>query len=204
MSGLELAGVALPRMEIVSPATPMDVGDLTFSSYLSHSSLISIFSRSIFDRMAARVSAEAARMPTRRNIYVWRADTRARVMRNEDELVERLVQRLGVQPVVLSTLTLDEQILLFKGAQVVIGPHGAGLANIVFCRPNTVLYELIPHHYINPVVNHLAQLRGMHYWCDVHRAETRPDLWRHQTPWTVDIEAVERRVEEILSFHRLS
>jgi capsular polysaccharide biosynthesis protein len=114
-----------------------------------------------------------------------------------------LVRDFGVEPVVLSVLTLDEQITLMRNARVVIGPHGAGLANVAFCSPGTVLYELLPDHYINPCVNQLAQLRGLHYWGDVHASETNSGLWRHHTPWTVDIASVELRLRQILSVYDL-
>lgn len=40
-------------------------------------------------------------------------------------------------------LGVDEQIALFCNADVIVGPHGAGLANILFQR-TPVLVELLP------------------------------------------------------------
>jgi capsular polysaccharide biosynthesis protein len=200
LQGLQLAGVDLPEVITVDPAVPIDIDDLAFSSLLSDPSLLSPFSLSVFDRMLERAAAAgpvtACAKPL---IYIWRADSSARPMLNEDELVERLVRAWGVEPVVLSLLSLNEQIAVFRNARVVVGPHGAGLANVVFCSSAAVLYELLPSHYLNPCINQLAQLRGLHYWCDVHDAQSQPGLWRHQVPWTVDIDLVERRLEAILS-----
>jgi capsular polysaccharide biosynthesis protein len=122
-------------------------------------------------------------------------------MRNEDELVERLMRNFDIRPVILSAYTLDEQIALFRNARLIVGPHGAGLANMIFAAPGAVLYELLPDHYINSCINQLAQLRGLHYWCDVHKSEPTPGLWRHQVPWTVDIDAIEHRLDQIISSH---
>ncbi len=110
-----------------------------------------------------------------------------------------MLARYDVEPVVLSTLSLDQQIALFRNARLVIGPHGAGLANVVFSAPNTVLYELLADHRINSCMNRLAQLRGVHYWCDVHMGEDRHGLW----PWTVDLAAVERRLRDLRSVYDL-
>jgi capsular polysaccharide biosynthesis protein len=33
-------------------------------------------------------------------------------------------------------------IQLFNWADVVIGPHGAGFSNLVFCKPKTVVIEI--------------------------------------------------------------
>jgi hypothetical protein len=200
LRGLELAGIQCQETIDLEAGTPLDIDDLTFSSFLCGSNPLSPFSLSVFDRMIEHTKApDPKNFCDRRIIYVWRADSVGRPMRNEDELVDRLIRNFGVDPVMLSLLSLDEQIALFRNARLVIGPHGAGLANIVFCSPGAVLYELLPSHYINSGPNHLAQLRGVHYWCDVHKAEAKPGLWRHQTPWVVDIASVEARLQEIIS-----
>jgi len=198
-AGLALAGVTPPPLLPAALAGPLDIADLTFCSLLNGDDRPSLFARSVYDRMAA--AAGPAEGPSL--IYVWRADSPTRPMRNEDALVDALAG-LGVAPVLLSALTLAEQVRLFGAARLVIGPHGAGLANVVFAPPGAVLYELLPSHYVKPHMSRLAELRGLHYWCDVHPAETRPGLWRHHTPWWVDIDAVLARVSAILRLYRLS
>jgi capsular polysaccharide biosynthesis protein len=54
---------------------------------------------------------------------------------------------------------------------VVIGAHGAGLTNVVFCRPGTILYELMPNFYINPCCRRLAQTAGLTYHADIFEAD---------------------------------
>ena len=66
-------------------------------------------------------------------IYVARTDAHNRVALNEPELIE-LLERQGVRIVVPSTLSVAEQIAAFRAARLVIGPHGVGLSNIVFCQ----------------------------------------------------------------------
>jgi hypothetical protein len=198
---LELAGVAVPRIEQLDPLPPVDMADLTVSSLLAEGDEPSLFSRAIYERMARRAMAGAAG-GSPEMIYVWRADATARPMRNEDELVEMLAGH-GVEPVVLGALGLEEQIRLFRGARLVIGPHGAGLANVVFASPGAVLYELLPEHYLNPCVCRLTAFQDVHYWCDVHPSEPRRGVWRHLIPWRVDVAAVERRLAEIVAAHGL-
>jgi len=199
-TGLKLAGITPPPLLPATVAGPLDIADLTFCSLLNGGDRPSLFARSVYDRMAAAAAAGTAEGPGL--IYVWRADSSSRPMRNEDALVDALAG-LGVVPVLLSALTLAEQVRLFGGARLVVGPHGAGLANVVFARPGAVLYELLPSHYLKPHMSRLAELAGLHYWCDVHPAETQPGLWRHHTPWRVDIDAVLARVTAILKLYRL-
>jgi hypothetical protein len=207
---LELAGIAGGERLVVDAMQPIDVRDLTVSSLLIGNDDPASFALSVYDRMieaaghrgAGQVGAgQVGAGPAM--IYVWRVDAVHRPLRNEDALVEMLVG-YGVEPVVLSTLSLDEQIRLFRDAKLIIGPHGAGLSNVVFAAPGAVLYELLPDHYLNVCINRLAQLRGVHYWCDAHPAANRPGMWRHDVPWSVDIGAVERRLLEIVALHDIA
>jgi capsular polysaccharide biosynthesis protein len=36
----------------------------------------------------------------------------------------------------------SDQVAAFRGANLVVGPHGAGLSNLVFSAPGTTLIEL--------------------------------------------------------------
>ena len=44
--------------------------------------------------------------------------------------------------VVLEKMEFKEQVKYFKNAKIVIGVHGGGLANILFCEPKTTLVEV--------------------------------------------------------------
>ena len=198
---MALAGIAPPPLAVIKPMPPMDVRDLCFSSLLTGGDDPSLFRRSVFEGMVARADmAGAATSP--KLLYIARPDTQSRPMRNEEALVARLA-RLGVTPVVLSLLSLAEQIRLFRCAHLIIGPHGGGLGNVVFAASGAVLHELMPSHYVNPCMGVLAQQHGLHYRCDIHPADDVPGVWRHMIPWSVDIDAVERRVVEIMLTYRI-
>tara|TARA_B100000795_G_C22528457_1_gene334132 strand:+ start:108 stop:515 length:408 start_codon:yes stop_codon:yes gene_type:complete len=71
-----------------------------------------------------------------------------------DAIKNSLVVRLpnhDVKAVDPSELSLIEQAKLFQGADVVIGPHGAGLVNVIFCKVGTVVVEL-------PTIEHAGML----------------------------------------------
>ena len=74
-------------------------------------------------------------------IYISRADATTRRVSNEAELVT-LLERYGFEKVLFSALTLYEQAAICHNAEVIVGPHGAGLSNIVFCRPGTKFLEI--------------------------------------------------------------
>ena len=39
---------------------------------------------------------------------------------------------------------IDEQIEIFSNAEKIIAPHGSNLANIIFCKPETEIFEITP------------------------------------------------------------
>ncbi len=73
-------------------------------------------------------------------VFISRLDTQRHFL-NEDEIF-KLFEPLGFVSYQLSKMTLEEQISLFQNAKVVIGEHGAGLGNILFCKPGTMVIEL--------------------------------------------------------------
>ena len=56
--------------------------------------------------------------------------------KNEKELIHFLKKK-NFFSVKLSELSVEEQIKLFNDAQIVIGLHGAGLANLIWCNKYT-------------------------------------------------------------------
>jgi capsular polysaccharide biosynthesis protein len=113
-----------------------------------------------------------------RRIYIDRraSDRRPnahRRLRNEDEVVAAL-SRLGFKPVRLEGLSLQQQIALFAHAEAIVAPHGAGLANLVFARPGTILIELHMDTWTNWCFRHLAAVCGLRYDAVVGRAEPAP------------------------------
>lgn len=66
-----------------------------------------------------------------RKIYISRNDASQRKVTNHAE-VHRMVQDLGFEVVYLSKLTFLAQADLFYQADIIVGEHGAGLANLLF------------------------------------------------------------------------
>ncbi len=111
--------------------------------------------------------ASAARAPRGhgQRIYISRNDslkTRRRVDNEQD--VMDLLGAYGFRRVLLSELSLVEQIGLFRSAEAVIGPHGAGLVSTVYCRPKTKVVELWPLGFpaVSPFWN-IASLADLDY-----------------------------------------
>ncbi len=64
-----------------------------------------------------------------------------RTIANEDDVKKELVKN-NFTPVKLHNISFKEQVNLFYNAKCVVGLHGAGFANLVFCKPGTKVVEL--------------------------------------------------------------
>lgn len=76
-----------------------------------------------------------------RRIYVSRRRAAVRRIINEAEL-EAILRPAGFVSIELEALPWPEQVALFSNAEIVLAPHGAALANIVFCAPNAFVAEI--------------------------------------------------------------
>jgi hypothetical protein len=76
-------------------------------------------------------------------IYISRAGARSRRIVNESRLLDVLA-RHGFVTVRLETMPFADQVRTFQSARCIVAPHGAGLANLVFCRPGASVIELLP------------------------------------------------------------
>lgn len=78
---------------------------------------------------------------TSNRIYISRDDATSRRIRNKDE-VRTVLDKYDIKEYVLTDLSVQKQAHLFANADLIVSPHGAGLANIVFCDNETTLIEL--------------------------------------------------------------
>jgi hypothetical protein len=80
--------------------------------------------------------------------YVSRADATIRRLINENEVIDFLKAK-GFEILTLTGMPLQEQIEIFSRAKIVIGPHGAGLTNVIFSAKENILVELMPNDEVN-------------------------------------------------------
>ncbi|MEM9449262.1 MAG: tetratricopeptide repeat protein [Cyanobacteria bacterium P01_E01_bin.6] len=96
-------------------------------------------------------------------LYISRAHARYRHVINEADVMNQL-QPLGFIPVVLESLSVQQQVALFAHARIIVAPHGAGLTNLAFCQPGAQVVELVSPHYMRTdywIISHHLRLR--HY-----------------------------------------
>ena len=76
-----------------------------------------------------------------KKIYVTREDSNYRKVINEGDVVTILREK-GYKVINPQLYEIDEQIEIFSNAEKIIAPHGSNLANIIFCKPGTEIFEI--------------------------------------------------------------
>ncbi|MCX2562002.1 glycosyltransferase family 61 protein [Acetobacter farinalis] len=89
----------------------------------------------------------------------------SRISPEEQAQIETVLARRGFEKVFLERMDLETQIALFRQADCIVAPHGAGLANMVFARPGTRLLEL------NRLLDGQPHLRNCFYVITLQRRQ---------------------------------
>ena len=100
-----------------------------------------------FQKRIAAMYAGVRSPRTRRLLVARKGPTRT--IHNIEQL-QAFLSRYDFETVYLEGLSMLDQILLFQSAEFIISPHGAGLANLLFCEPGTKVIELMPCAEVRP------------------------------------------------------
>ena len=95
--------------------------------------------------LAARNTLGITRRPSRSDdakLFVLRENASTRRLLNQDALAKLLEKEFGFTSVDPGAMSLDRQKELFSNARIIIGPHGAGLANAIFSECPQLLFEI--------------------------------------------------------------
>jgi len=82
---------------------------------------------------------------------------------NEKNVYEYL-EGIGYKTIFCEDYLFEEQISLFNGAKFIVSPHGAGLANLVFCKGGAKVLEMLSPLYLNACYRKVAAYSGVDYY----------------------------------------
>ena len=101
---------------------------------------------------------------TYKKIYIDRSDTvfnHCKLINNSE--VTTFLKLKGFKILKLSKLSFLNQITIFNNAKFIVGPHGAGFANLIFCKKNTKVLEIKPHNHPNKVYQRISNINNINY-----------------------------------------
>jgi capsular polysaccharide biosynthesis protein len=76
-----------------------------------------------------------------KRLFISREDSGIRKLLNERALFHEL-EKMDFQCLQLGQMTVREQLAAFAGAEIVVGPHGAGLTNMIYAPKTAKLVEI--------------------------------------------------------------
>lgn len=162
---LELVGVTSPA---ISAEPVYRVSQLFFTNCMAHNlHSPNVHFLTVRNIQLSNVSENLAPGVGER-IYISRRAARFRSFLDEPEIETRLAA-LGFSIVQPEMLQVDQQIQMFHRANVIVGPTGAAFANVIYCRPGTLVVEIVPTPMAAYWVGWLCALtdsRWRPYFCD--------------------------------------
>jgi len=96
-----------------------------------------------------------------KKIYISRQKTGNRRVYNYDGVME-IISHFGFEPYILEDLSFEEQVELFTEADVIMGPHGAGLSNMIFAD-DPLIIEMLPEDTLRPHFYFISGAMGFDY-----------------------------------------
>ena len=101
-----------------------------------------------------------------KKIYIDRSDSTSNVAKyrslvNESE-IKNVLKADGFKSIILNQLSFNEQIKHFNEADFIIGLHGAGFANLSFCKSSARVLEFKMHK-TGKVIENLAKTNNLKY-----------------------------------------
>ena len=136
----------------------------------------------------------SAAPPGTRRVFISRAAATRRRLINEDEIWPML-RAEGFERVEMEQLGFEAQVALMRETGVLLGPHGAGLTNMMFCPPGTHVVEIADLSFPNPNFYALACGTSQHYW--LVPGEGRGDVHPLEKDLHVDPEALRPVLQEL-------
>jgi hypothetical protein len=184
---LRLLGIDQERVREVKPNEVIRARQLVYSAYLASAFFPGVQRSGVANRIRDSLRHETG--STRRKTYLARTDTNRRRIENETELIGAL-EAEGFDCVTPGELSFSEQVVISAESEVIIGPHGAGMANLLFAPEGGRALEVGRSAHLNPANLTLGMTRGLTYWLDLFPSTGE----RHRLTGPVDVNQIMKTV----------
>jgi hypothetical protein len=127
------------------------------------------------DRVLAKADAQYPDKQPFRRIFISRQKASRRKPLNEDDVMAMLAS-YGFVRCFVEDLSFIERVLLFRDAEFVVGPHGAGLVYLIFSQKTSVI-ELFPSEaFVKPDFFQIARCNDFSYGFLINEAPDQDSL----------------------------
>lgn len=137
---LDLLGIRREQLIEVDAGEVLAVGKLVVPAILSTNTFVAQEVLNWLRQFGLSHLPRECAGPKRR-LFISRADATVRCLINEEEVYAAL-EPLGFERFIPGTHFFIEQVEAFSNAECIVGPHGAGLTNLVFAPPNVLIIDI--------------------------------------------------------------
>lgn len=188
---LEILNISRTQIMEISDDEAVVCANLLVPTFLARTTIIHPVVPELLKR-ALRPSQRASG----RRVYISRRDAGSRRLVNEAQ-IERMLATHGFEAAHLTSMSLQAQIDLFSSAEIVVGAHGAGLTNILFCSPGTRVIEIYtPLHKVTSMRVLSAVRTHRHVMVPAENISVGDDGNPLLGDWSVDVALLERALVE--------
>lgn len=199
-----LTALGIPEEKVISSdrLPHIEAEELVVPSFAGHFDWVPPASIDFLRHHLLRATDIPAHQQPKR-IYISREKAKYRKILNQAAVVE-LLDQFGFVSIALETMTVDQQAQLFDQAEIVVAPHGSGLANLTFCSPGTTVVECFSPHYLRTdywMISQYLQLNhyylvGESFACDSLRQLMYPSELTED--FSVDITALRSLLTQLI------
>jgi capsular polysaccharide biosynthesis protein len=115
------------------------------------------------------------------NIYIDRSDsTQKHCKPVNNESVISFLKSKNFKILKLSNFSIIDQVSIFNNCKKIVAPHGAGLANITFCKKNTKIIEFFPKNHSSRTHRRISSINKLNYnsvYCKNITDDTKGDMF---------------------------
>ncbi len=130
-------------------------------------------------------------------IYIARGNAPNRKVVNEPEVIKYLTDA-NFEIIYMEQYSVQEQANIFHNADIIIAPHGAGLANLVFCRKETKVLEIFQPMYAPIMFRNICANQELSYHCAV--GERTDFEYMEQMDVYANEKNIHINIEDIIAF----
>ena len=164
--------------------------------------VFSPYTLGLYDELSETTPFPAHR--TRRVVISREQRTSWRNLHTYQAVQDMLVDRYGFEVIRPELLSLDEEIQVYKTAEIVIGAEGAGLYSAVFAGPGQTYLAIGDEDYIMPILGSAATGRGFdvgYVFGESYRADSDVErrLPAGHADFVVDPAAVALLVDQVIA-----
>ena len=194
------SGIDASRFKVVNFGVPLRLRQLNVPSLVSRDLLVH---PKAVELIRARLASAAGNTVPRKGkrLYLSRAaGARSARFVNEHVILRQLV-RAGFVAVNTGKMSVDEQIELFSDAEVVAGPGGAALTNLIFAPRTCAALVFAANSDAGETFCSLTSSIGQDYFVCIGDGHPRPDAsWIHTSfDFSIDPKDVSLALERILA-----